>query len=167
MLRSHGPRSQGRSSEIGSQKAGTWDVPTNPTYSLAELGALIAAGIDVIANPGAGGVDMWTCRAGHNSSSSATVWGDNYTRMTNYIAATLDAGMGGYGGQVINSDLLDEIDATLKTFLTNLLGQGLLGSEDGSTPFAEVCEGTNTPPARTSLGYVQADVQVQYQAINE
>lgn len=154
-------------SVIGSQKAGTSDDPTNTTYSQAELGALIAAGIDVIANPGAGGVDMWTCRAGHNSSSSATVWGDNYTRMTNYIAATLDAGMGGYCGQVINSDLLDEIDATLKTFLTNLLGQGLLGSVDGSTPFAVVCDGTNNPPARTSLGYVQADVQVQYQAINE
>jgi hypothetical protein len=48
-----------------------------------------------------------------------------------------------------------------------LLGQGLLGSTDGSLPFAVVCDTTNNPPGRTGLGYVQADCQVQYQAINE
>ena len=36
-----------------------------------------------------------------------------------------------------------------------------------SLPFAVVCDDSNNPSSRTGLGYVQADVQVQYQAINE
>ena len=48
-----------------------------------------------------------------------------------------------------------------------MLGQGLLGSADGQLPFSVVCDASNNPTSRTALGYVQADVQVQYQAINE
>ena len=48
-----------------------------------------------------------------------------------------------------------------------MLTQGLLGSPDGSLPFSVVCDLTNNPSSRTSLGYVQSDAQVQYQAINE
>ena len=43
----------------------------------------------------------------------------------------------------------------------------MLGSTTGAAPFAVVCDTSNNPASRTSLGYVQADVQVQYQAINE
>lgn len=93
--------------------------------------------------------------------------GDNYTRLTNYIAATLQAGMGGYVGQLVNSTLFQKIRATLLAFLNGLLQQGMLGSTDGSTPFAVICDVSNNPQSRTALGYVQADVQVQYQAINE
>jgi hypothetical protein len=48
-----------------------------------------------------------------------------------------------------------------------MLGQGLLGSTNGNLPFSVVCDTSNNPASRTSLGYLQADVQVQYQAINE
>ncbi len=48
-----------------------------------------------------------------------------------------------------------------------MLGQGLLGSTDGSLPYSVVCDTSNNPATRTGLGYVQADVQVQYQGINE
>jgi hypothetical protein len=87
--------------------------------------------------------------------------------MTNYIAATLAAGMGIYVGQVINATLFQNIRSTQMSFLQNMLGQALLGSTDGSLPFAVVCDRSNNPPARTALGYVQSDAQVQYQAINE
>ena len=146
----------------GSQRS----AGTNATYSNADLQTLIQAGIDVIANPCPGG-NYWGARAGHNSSSNAAVNGDNYTRMTNYIAATLAAGMGSYVGQVINSNLLDEIRATLLAFLNGLLGQGILGSITGALPFSVRCDASNNPDNRTSLGYVQADVQVKYQGINE
>jgi hypothetical protein len=75
--------------------------------------------------------------------------------------------MGGYVGQIVNSALFDSIKATLMAFLSGMLTQGLLGSTDGSLPFAVVCNKSNNPSSRTALGYVQADVQVQYQAINE
>nr|WP_295746193.1 phage tail protein [uncultured Acidocella sp.] len=151
---------------VGSQKSGQPGSATATTYASADLAALLSAGIDVIANPQPGGA-YWGVRGGHNSSSSAAVNGDNYTRLTNYIAATLQAGMGGYVGQLVNSTLFQKIRATLLAFLNGLLQQGMLGSTDGSTPFAVICDVSNNPQSRTALGYVQADVQVQYQAINE
>jgi hypothetical protein len=151
---------------IGTQKSGQPGVGTTTTYATADLSALLSAGIDVIANPQPGGT-YWGVRGGHNSSSNGAANGDNYTRLTNYIARTLSAGMGGYVGQLVNSTLFQNIRATLLAFLNGLLGQGLLGSTDGSLPFAVVCDTTNNPPSRTGLGYVQADVQVRYQAINE
>ena len=87
--------------------------------------------------------------------------------MTNYIAETLAAGMGLYVGQVINTTLFQNIRSTQLSFLNNMYGQGLLGSADGSLPFSVICDTSNNPLSRTSLGYVQSDTQIQYQAINE
>jgi hypothetical protein len=152
---------------VGSQKSGTPGSGQASSYSSAELQTLFQSGIDVIANPQPGGA-YWGVRCGHNTSSNPSINGDNYTRMTNYIAATLSAGMGGYVGQVINATLFQQIRATLLSYLQNLLGQGVLGPLDGSTlPFSVICDTSNNPQSRTSLGYVQADVQVQYQSINE
>ena len=151
---------------VGSQKSGQPGSGAAQIYSAAEITSLLQAGIDVIANPQPGG-NYWGVRGGHNSSSDPTRQGDNYTRMTNFIAATLNAGMGRYVGQVINVDLYQRIRGTLLSFLSNLLSQRVLGSRDGKLPFAVVCDASNNPDARVGLGYVQADVQVQYQAINE
>jgi phage tail sheath protein FI len=153
-------------SVIGNQKSGTPGSGQSASYSSADLAALLSAGIDVVSNPQPGG-NFWGVRGGHNSSSNAAVSGDNYTRLTNYIAATLSAGMGQYVGQVITADLFRRIRATQLAFLQNMLGQGLLGSADGSLPFSVICDTSNNPPSRTDLGYVQSDAQVQYQAINE
>ena len=151
---------------IGSQKSGNPGTGTATSYASAELAVLISGGVDVIANPQPAG-SFWGVRGGHNSSSNAATNGDNYTRLTNYIAATLAAGMGQYVGQVINNNLFLRIRATQLSFLQSMLGQGLLGSTDGSLPFSVICDTSNNPPARTGLGYVQSDAQVQYQAINE
>ena len=151
---------------IGTQKSGQPGIGTATTYASADLSVLLSAGIDVISNPQPGGA-YWGVRGGHNSSSNAAMNGDNYTRLTNYIAGTLASGMGGYVGQLINSTLFQNIRATLLAFLNGLLSQGLLGTTTGNLPFAVVCDESNNPTSRTALGYVQADVQVQYQAINE
>jgi hypothetical protein len=151
----------------GSQTVGMPGSGIARAYSAAELATLFEAGIDVITNPGAGGQAIWALRLGHNSSTDAAINGDNYTRLTNYIAATLAAGMGIYVGQIINAALLRNIKSTLLGFLQGLLSQGLLGSTDGSTPFAVLCDTVNNPKSRLALGYVQADVQIQYQGINE
>ena len=151
---------------IGSQRSGAPGSGQNTGYSSADLAVLLEAGIDVIANPQPAG-SFWGVRGGHNSSSNRATNGDNYTRLTNYIAATLAAGMGLYVGQTINSDLFRRIRATQLSFLQNMLGQGMLGSLDGSLPFSVICDTSNNPASRTGLGYVQSDAQVQYQAINE
>jgi len=151
---------------VASQRSGQPGSGGASTYSSAELSVLLQAGIDLIANPQPAG-SFWGVRGGHNSSSSPASNGDNYTRLTNYLAATLAAGMGQYVGQVINARLFQRIRATQLSFLQAMLSQGLLGSTDGSLPFSVICDLSNNPAGRTSLGYVQSDAQVQYQAINE
>ena len=153
-------------SVVGTQKSGQAGSGQTSTYSTADLTQLLQAGIDVIANPQPGG-SYWGVRGGHNSSSNASVNGDNYTRLTNFIAATLSAGMGVYVGQLVNASLFRRIRSTQLAFLQGLLGQGILGSTDGSLPFNVICDTSNNPQSRTALGYVQSDAQVQYQAINE
>ncbi len=153
---------------IGSERTGDPGSGKGGTYSYADLGALLGAGLDLICCPQPGGA-FWGLRGGHNTSSVAGTNGDNYTRLTNYIAATLSAGMGGYVGQVVNADLFRKIRATLLSFLQNMLSQGVLGATtaDGGLPFSVICDWSNNPQTRVALGYVQADVQIQYQAINE
>ena len=151
---------------VGTQRAGVPGSGGTTGYSTAELTALLGAGLDVIANPQPGGA-FWGARGGHNSSSNAGTNGDNYTRLTNFIAATLSAGMGQYVGQVINAGLFRRIRSTQLSFLQGMLSQGILGSTDGSQPFSVICDTSNNPPSRTGLGYVQSDAQIQYQAINE
>ncbi|CAH2606522.1 Phage tail protein (plasmid) [Rhodovastum atsumiense] len=150
---------------VGSQKSGAPGSGQATTYSSAELQTLFQAGIDVIANPQPGG-NFWGVRCGHNSSSNAGTNGDNYTRMTNYIAATLDAGMGDYVGRVMSDDWFRNVKATLDAFCTNMRGQGMI-ADYGVICSPPSAANTNNPQSRVSLGYGQADVQVQYLSINE
>jgi hypothetical protein len=149
---------------VGSQKSGVASSAQINSYATADLQTLFTAKIDVIANPAPGG-NYWAVRRGCNSSSNAAIDGDNYTRMTNYISATLNAGMGIYVGEPITATLLQNIRTTQLGFLANMLSQGLLGTVDGSLPYAVKCDASNNPLTRTSLGYVQSDAQVQYQSI--
>ncbi|AQU86221.1 phage tail protein [Komagataeibacter nataicola] len=147
---------------IGSQKAGLASSGTTQTYSDAELGALFEAGIDVICNPAPGG-SYWAVRGGINTSSEDTTNDDTYTRMTNYIAETINAGMGTFVGDVINATLFGDIRAVLLGTLSNMVSTGIL---EATTSYAVVCDASNNPQSRTALGYVRADVQVKYQGIN-
>jgi uncharacterized protein len=151
---------------IGSQSSGQPQSGEMLSYSSADLATLFSAGIDVISNPQPGGA-YWGVRGGINSSSNLAQNGDNYPRLTNFIAQTLSVGMGQYVGQVINASLFQNIRGTLLSFLQNMLNQGLLGSTDGTLPYSVICDTSNNPASMTGLGYVQANVQIQYQAINE
>lgn len=136
------------------------------SYSQAELQELARAGIDVIANPSPGGT-YFSCRIGHNSSSNPVINGDNYTRMTNYIAYTLDAGMGLYIGRLQSRSEQRAAKSTLETFFSNMEDQGQIGNSEGTTPFKVTLDISNNPQSRVALGYMQADCQVQYLGIIE
>ena len=129
-------------------------------YSRAETDALIGAGIDVIANPSPGG-NYFSAAAGHNSSSNPVIHGDNYTRMTNFLAATLNSGMGLFVGKPITPSLLRKINATLDIFLNTLSTKHMISD------YSITCDSSNNPSARTALGYAQADVKVVYLGILE
>ncbi|MDR3473342.1 MAG: hypothetical protein P4M09_16910 [Devosia sp.] len=145
---------------------GTQKSKSGLTYSSAELQSLAQAGIDVIANPVPGG-NYFGVRIGHNASSDAVTQGDNYSRMTAYIAATINAGMGLYVGQIQNPKAQRNAKATLNAFFQALFDQEMIGSSDGSIPWQVILDGTNNPQSRVALGYMQADVKVIYLSIIE
>jgi hypothetical protein len=154
-------------SVVASQSSGPPGSAQLNSYSTIELQTLISAGIDVICNPQPGG-SYWGCRSGHNSSTNAAIQGDNYTRLTNYIAATLAAGMGAFVGMLITPTLLQQIGSTLLAFFGNMLQAGQLNAQpSGAVPYSVICNATNNPLSMTSLGYVQANANVTYSAINE
>jgi uncharacterized protein len=145
---------------------GTQKSIANQNYSSAELQLLGQAGIDIIANPVPGG-SYFGARFGHNTSSNAVINGDNYTRMTNYIASTINAGMGLYIGKLQTPSVRLQAKATLDNFFSAMLQQGQIGTADGSDAFSVVLDNSNNPPARVALGYMQADVKVTYFSIIE
>ncbi len=145
---------------VGSQKSGLMGSAVAGQWSDADKAAIFSSRMDLIANPSPGG-SYWAAGLGHNASSNPGTSGDNYTRMTNFLAFTFNAAMGIYVGQVITPDLFNQIHATFAEFLGNLRDAAMIAN------FAVVVDGTNNPPARTALGYLQADVQVQYLGINE
>lgn len=153
---------------VGSQTQGVAGTPQFATYATADLQALFSAGIDVICLPQPGG-PYWGVRGGINSSLNAAVNGDNYTRMTNYIATTLNAGMGQFVGRKITTTMDQEATGTITGFLANLQTQGLLGATTGPLPaIVQGGLGPNTPnpQSRTGLGYYQINVAVTYAPIN-
>ncbi len=145
---------------------GTQKSYQNQVYSSAELQTLGQAGIDLITNPVPGG-NYFGARFGHNSSSNAVTNGDNYTRMTNYIAYTLNAGMGLFIGQLQSATVRRNAAATISAFLDALWRQNMIGNADGSVPYSVQIDSNNNPQSRVSLGYMQADVKVQYLSVIE
>lgn len=143
---------------------GTQKTSQNLTYSVAELQTLISAGWDVITNPVPGG-NYFGMRVGHNGSSNPATQGDNYTRMTNYVASTIGAGMGRFVGRLQSSDPKDplrpEAKATIDSFLQAMVDQRQIDS------FTTQCDLNNNPPSRIAAGYLQIDVAVRYLGVVE
>ncbi|MDB5965527.1 MAG: putative phage tail sheath protein [Polaromonas sp.] len=143
---------------------GTQRSAANQVYSGAELQLLGQAGIDVVCNPVPGG-SYFGARFGHNSSSNPVTNGDNYTRMTNYLAYSFNAGMGRFVGRLqsmqVNDPTRRQAGSTLSNFLQNMKDQVQVDD------FSVVCDLTNNTPTRIALGYMQADVKVRYLSVVE
>lgn len=146
---------------VGTQKSYT-GVP----YTGAELQVLSQSGIDVICNPIPYG-SAFGCRNGRNTSSNAATHGDNYTRMTNFIAFTIAAGIGKYVGTLQTASQQRKAKVTLDTFFANLQQQGLIGDVNGPNAWKVQLDANNNPFSRVSLGYEQADIEVTYQSVVE
>ncbi len=137
---------------------GTQKSILNQQYSSAELAAIVQARGDVIANPIPAG-NSFGARLGVNTSSNAATNGDNYTMMTNYIAKSLNAGMGQFVGKVQSVTVQQQARATLDNFLSNMFQQNMIQA------WKVILDATNNPQPRVALGYMQADVSVQYLSI--
>ena len=143
---------------------GTQRSQLNQVYGQAELQALFQANIDLICNPIPAG-NIFGARLGHNSSTNPVISGDNYTRMTNYLAYTFNAGMGLFIGKLqsiqANDPVRRQVAATLSAFLQAMREQGMIDE------FSVICDLSNNTPNRIALGYLQADVKVRYLSVIE
>lgn len=141
-------------------------IAANRPYSDAELQSLGQNRLDVLTTPSPAGW-FYSTRFGHNCSSNPVINTDGYTRMTNYIASTLESGMGIFIGQLQTPTVRRSAKSTLESFMTAMEGQGMIGSADGSVPFQVILDDSNNPQSRVALGYMQADVKVRYLSVVE
>ncbi|NOV25892.1 phage tail protein [Cupriavidus necator] len=136
----------------------------NQPYSNAELLQLVQAGIDVLTNPSPGG-KYFSFVLGVNTSSDQGQREDCYTRMTNYIAYSIDAWGGKFVGELQGFDDEDDTRANafagLDQFLANMKGVRPKMIDD----YKVVLDKTNNPDARIRSGWMQGDVQVRYMAV--
>ena len=138
----------------------------NTVYSNADLQTLAQAGFDVVANPCPGG-NYFGARIGRNTSSNQVINGDNYPRLTNYIAYTLNTAMGLYVGQLQSETVRNRATGTINAFLSGMQQQGMIGDVSNPTkqPFSVQLNAANNPAARVALGYMQVDVRVTYLSV--
>lgn len=133
-------------------------------YSNAEIAAISQARLDVITNPCPGG-NYYGCRTGRNCSSNQDINGDNYTRMTNFIAFTLAVSFGWVIGELQTTDLRRKAKSTQEAFLQVLEDQGMIGDVNGGRSFDVQLDAQNNPDSRVALGYMQSDVSVKYLSV--
>lgn len=141
---------------------GTQKSQTNTVYMDDDLETLEDAGIDVITNPVPGGA-YFGCRIGCNTSSNSAVNGDNYTRLTNFIAETLNQGLGQFIGQLQTPTEQAQALATLNAFFSDLWSQGAIGSSNPSQiPWAVTISNN---PAQVTAGQQIANAAVIYLSV--
>lgn len=147
---------------------GTQTSEANNQYSQSDKAQLAAAGIDCIMNPSPGGT-YFSCFLGHNSSSDSTRWGDNYTRMTNYLSTTVNAWGGKFVGDLITPTEEQTAEDALGHWLDTLASQTppMIGNSAGTTPYSVQINGANNPVPQTAQGVQVATVMVEYLGINE
>lgn len=135
-------------------------------YTATEIGAIKAARLDVITNPSPGG-SYYGMQTGVNCSSSNGVQGDNYTRMTNYLALTLANAYGKVIGQNQTVDLRLDVQTSMQAFLTNLWRAKMIGDVNNPTalPFSVEIDAGNNPDQQVENGYMTANVMVKYLSV--
>jgi hypothetical protein len=148
---------------------GTQRSSQNQPYTQAEIAAIVGSRLDVVANPSPGGY-YYAFQTGLNASSDPTRNGDNYTRMTNFLALTLAASFGFVIGQPQTKNLRNEAAASMDAFLWALAdptraGGPMIGDVNGGPAYSVEIDSKNNPESQVALGYMVANVQVKYLSI--
>lgn len=138
----------------------------NLPYSDAEIAQCTQARLDVL-TLGAPAGNIFACRTGQNISSNSSTNGDNYTRMTNYIAFTVASAFGYVPGKVQTVDLRRNVKGALDGFFANMQAQNMIGNVNNPTApaWSVQINAANNPMSQVALGYMQANVMVTYLSI--
>lgn len=142
----------------------------NQVYADSDIATLAINGFDVICNPVPRG-NIFGMRTGRNAASKVATHGDNYTRMTNYLATTLNQGMGLFVGELQSQQVNDltrrKIVATITAYLGNLQAPGGDTTQALIDDFQVVDDLSNNSPFSIAAGYNFCSVKVIYLAVIE
>lgn len=131
-------------------------------YQKGDLLLLVQAGIDVLTNPSPGG-KYFSFVLGLNSSSDQALREDSYTRLTNYIAFSIDQWGGKFVGELQGFDDEDETRAAafagLDQFMSAMKITGMIDD------YSVKLDKTNNPDERIRAGWMQGNVQARYKAV--
>jgi len=138
----------------------------NLTYSDTEIAQCSTSRLDVL-TLGAPAGSIFACRTGQNASSDSATNGDNYTRMTNYIAFTIASAFGYVPGKVQTINLRRNVKGAMDAFFANLQANNMIGNVNNPTQpgWSVQLNAANNPFSQVALGYMTATVMVTYLSI--
>jgi hypothetical protein len=138
----------------------------NLTYSDAQIAQCATSRLDVL-TLGAPAGSIFACRTGQNASSNKATNGDNYTRMTNYIAFTIASAFGYVPGKVQTINLRRNVKGAMDAFFANLQSNNMIGNVNAPTQpgWSVQIDANNNPISQVALGYMVATVTVVYLSI--
>ncbi len=147
---------------------GTDRSRANQIYSQAEKEQAVLGRVDYIANPSPGG-QYFSVQTADNTSSLSSENGDNFTRMTNYIAFTINSAMGYVIGQTQIDQQRRNVRNTLNDFFNNMWKSTpqMIGDVNNPTnqPWSVILDSSNNTDASVALGNEIAAVAVTYLSI--
>lgn len=158
LLSSELPNESGLNSQIVNI-AGTQSTLAKRVYSQADIASMMQNGIDVIAYPSPGG-NYFASQTGKNTSPILLESDDSYSRLTPFIAYSLNGVAGIFIGQLQTPDKRNQAQNTLVTFLTNLAQQNMIGDVNGGKAFSVILNKSNNPDSQVELGIMQADIRI-------
>jgi hypothetical protein len=136
-------------------------------YNATEMADLISNGILFITNPIPRG-SQFGLRHGKTTSSNNAVWDVPHTRMTNFIAYSLNNAFGEFIDELqttqANDPLRARADAKLRNFLTGLRDGSPKLIEDFSVDLSFGDGKVNTKQS-VEQGFLRAAVKVKYQSV--
>jgi hypothetical protein len=139
--------------------SGTQSTVAKRVYSQGDIASMMQNGIDVIAAPSPGG-NYFAPQTGKNTSAILLESDDSYSRLTPFIAYSLNAVGGLFVGELQTPDTRNQAQSTLVTFLTNLANQQMIGDVNGGKAFSVVLNASNNPDSQVALGIMQADIRI-------
>jgi hypothetical protein len=139
----------------------TWYADQNKRYTNADIIIMLQNGVDALRKPSPGGF-YWSLATGKNTSDNQLASGDQFTRLTNFLAASIQSAMGVYIGQLQNEDQRRSAKTKLDSFLNDLATQNVIGSTNGGQAFTVVINDTNNPISQVALGIEAVSVTVAF-----
>jgi len=104
----------------------TYFSDQNKRYSSADIIQILQNGLDTIANPSPGG-NYLALQTGKNTSNNILASTDPFTRLTNFIAGSLQDALGIYVGQLQNNTQKQSALTLANSFLSKLAAQNVIG----------------------------------------